>query len=225
MGLYEMSDRQGSGWQKEVTRDLEDNLLKAAHACMNNANTLLDDANLLLSNNRYARATALAVLSMEECGKALHLIFCITRHEWNSEIYKGISQHNTKQTYVEGVLNLVEALLDRPAEIAALMSQNPSMNDMYSSLEPLKDSAMEVVKKTHKKPELDKLKQHAFYVGVTKDARISSEPKSISEDQSKTVLLRAERIRYFAKIQVASYASEDHRKLYENTWKTQTMSK
>ena len=143
-----MNSKQSSGWQKEVTQGLEDNLLSAADACMNNANTLLDDARLLLNNERHARAAALAVLAMEECGKAFHLIFCITRREWNSEIYKGISQHNTKQTYVEGILYLVEALLDRPTEIAALMSQNPSLNDMYSFLEPLKDSAMEVAKKT-----------------------------------------------------------------------------
>jgi AbiV family abortive infection protein len=69
---------------------------------VSNANRLLADAQLLLDHHRYPSAFALAVLGMEEIGKAL-------LKEWQAEKplarpRKGMSMHVQKQTAVSSLL-------------------------------------------------------------------------------------------------------------------------
>lgn len=212
--MTNINKQQSSDWQKDVTPELENNLLHASQGCLNNADTLINDSNLLLDYERYARAAALAVLAIEECGKALHLVFCITSKAWNSQLYRAVAQHNTKQAYADGILHMLKTLIAHSTEIAMMTSQNLTLSDWYSSLEPYKNSAIKVAQATHKKPKLDKLKQDAFYVSITKEARLLSEPSSISEEQAKNVLLQAREIFHYAKMYVTSYDNPTNRKLY-----------
>jgi AbiV family abortive infection protein len=69
-------------------------------ACLENAVALRDEAELLLANNHYARALALAITAREELGKAQivadRLDGCVSR----SEFEQAFKRHDLKAAYV-----------------------------------------------------------------------------------------------------------------------------
>ena len=58
---------------KKITKK---QLLKGMNIALRNSRSLLREANLLLKYKAYERATALAVLSLEETGKVVFFMFC-----------------------------------------------------------------------------------------------------------------------------------------------------
>jgi AbiV family abortive infection protein len=79
------------------------------NAALRNAARLVDDAELLLANNRFASATALAILSIEESGKmgVLRMLASATSPEQVKRLWKDYRSH-TKKNVMAAFFDLVQ---------------------------------------------------------------------------------------------------------------------
>jgi len=86
---------------KQVTPDKKTirNLFPIYRACMNNAQDLLDEAELLYRNNFFQRAFFLALTSYEEIGKAQIVADYITDIVAKEEYEKAFKDHDLKYAY------------------------------------------------------------------------------------------------------------------------------
>lgn len=211
-----MNSEQRDGWQKEVTPQIKQNLMQSAKACITNGNSLLSDAELLLENERYARAASLAVLAVEEYGKALHLAACVTIERWDTVLYKGISQHNSKQVYAEVLLSLPEDLIEDLFEKFGYGSIAVTLTKISDHKKRLTDHVVAIAKKTQKKPLMDKLKQKGFYVDISVNATVKSEPDSILEEETIGLMGRAKTIRHLATSHIEAYQTSAFSSFYKD---------
>ena len=167
-------------------------LLASARACLNNASSTLDDANLLMSRQRYHRAYALAILAQEEFAKCFMLCTCALQPRWDVQIWQALSQHERKQALVEVMDRYVNWFAQRNSfalrlNASALIpvpvsyTPDPEMFTTWSS---------EIRKRVINKRNIDSSKQRALYVAIGKNGKVSSEP-SCTEEQVAAQLQKA----------------------------------
>ena len=92
-------------------------LLPAYHACVNNAERLLNEAEILFDRKRYARAFFLAFTTLEELSKAQivadYLTDCISQEEF----LDAFKRHDLKVAYLDRCLLVPE----KPSEEEAML--------------------------------------------------------------------------------------------------------
>jgi len=131
-----------------------------------NAQSLQEDAELLLEHQRWARATALAILSIEEAGKvALIRELLLARDE--AEIREGWRAYRSHSK--KNVLWILPNLAAKGAR---------SFEDLSPVGDPTSDHPQV----------LDSLKQTAFYSDVYGKGRWSSPATDIPEDFARTIV-------------------------------------
>ena len=153
-------------------------LLAGARRCLMNAVSTLDDAALLITEERVNRGFALAVLAQEEFSKCLLMANCVVQRRWDEEVFKSLIHHEKKQALVEIMLNYVSwferknsfaLALNATAFIPAPISHVPDPLEFQRWVD---DAKRNVVKKRS----IDHAKQRALYVSVGADGVVSSEP-------------------------------------------------
>jgi AbiV family abortive infection protein len=153
-------------------------LIRATIATARNAQSLLQDAQLLAEAGRMARAYTLAVLAVEEAGKAAHLVLLTVMPEAlraQAPVGRMLEWHQLK--HVEGLL-LARLSYGVPGPAAKLAAMPASeLAEVLSALDAPTDEA-------------DRLKRHGLYVDVDRGARIR-EPSEITESMVISQLVRA----------------------------------
>lgn len=110
---------------KKSPLELED-IAKLINCCRDNAESLLEDAILLLENGRYARSLSLSILSTEEIAKIPMLTTAATFKKDEIQLWKGFWKrfysHRSKQRMFSWMLFLLnkEAKFDDTFEELAL---------------------------------------------------------------------------------------------------------
>lgn len=112
-----------------------------------NAKSLLEEAQLLYNNKRFARSTALAILAYEEIAKAAilrdkwHKGEGISKHQWEKRIKEHVQKAKIAyQQFVEGIDDLTKKTLDRKI-IDSLLS---SMTGTAQNMKTLRESCIYV---------------------------------------------------------------------------------
>jgi AbiV family abortive infection protein len=139
---------------------------KGMKAALENAKSLLQDAILLHDNGRYERATALAILAIEEAGKPA-IVRMILLEDDAKEVKKGwqdYRKHTSKNTNW-----IVPELIKNGARHIEEMRQ--TVDDGSSHRQTL-----------------DKLKQLAFYSDVFSNCKWSIPKEVIDKELSETIL-------------------------------------
>lgn len=147
-----------------------DQLTASRAAVLRNAESLLDDAQLLLDSGRYPRALSLAVLAFEECAKVAFLAWTADKHLTGVEIdwkdfHRRIRSHNDKLMFV--------------AFMHCIVSTNPP-----GPLDPSGEYEYLTISK-RVATALKDWKQRGLYAEVFKGASRTPD-ESISEDVART---------------------------------------
>jgi AbiV family abortive infection protein len=151
-------------------------LRACAIAAARNAHGLLQDAELLASSGRAARAYSLAALAVEECGKAMALGALSAVPEKvraQAPLGRMLEWHQLK--LVGGLLMAMVPLGDVAVRLAAM--PDAELARILSSLDAPADEA-------------DRLKRRGFYVDMDRNRRIR-EPSEITEPDVTDKLWRA----------------------------------
>lgn len=92
----------------ELTESRKKNMLRSVLECFINADSLIDDAKILLENKRQHRAASLAILGIEELGKA-YFLKCIYdeagEFRWNEDALNKLVDHKFKQEFAFDAFN------------------------------------------------------------------------------------------------------------------------
>jgi len=179
-------------WVKPFTSDLISNMKETIKKAYGNAESLLEDAQLLLENRRYSRSTALAILSEEEFSKSFILLVCLGQQRWDSNIYKALRAHATKQGISEAAREHYNWAIENIKMVeemnkTSFIKNEPALIPDEERLNDLKDLASS----RFKKPIKDHLKQDSFYVSLDKDSKIISTPEKITEINAKQTIEEA----------------------------------
>jgi AbiV family abortive infection protein len=170
----------------EIASPKTEDLVASARISFANASETLDDAKMLVSNLRYCRGYAIAILAQEEFAKSFILCSCALQPRWDTEVWKALRDHAPKQAVLE--------VMERYANWFA--QQNSfALRHNASALIPMPLTRMpgaaelaswflEVKANVIKQRTIDKSKQDAFYVGIGRDGRVSSIPSCTSEQAS-----------------------------------------
>jgi AbiV family abortive infection protein len=185
-------------------------------AILQNARRLLNDACLLYDNERFASATALAILAMEEKGKWLMT-------KWASEegsVARDLNNHVTKQVRFAS-LTFVDVLIiefvKQLHEMGFVIKHDTQMTEQQQQWVRLKDglSLIREIMKGKKfmasllqrvlekedgslmaraqARELDKLKQKCMYVDVDTNLDVLADPADITQETASCLLRLARR--------------------------------
>jgi AbiV family abortive infection protein len=160
---------------RAVKASTQPDLAACAIAAARNAQGLLDDAELLAGAGRTGRAYSLAVLAVEECGKALDLTALAVmppRLRARAPLGRMLKWHQLK--LVGGLLIAVLPL----GGVASWLAVMPA-NEVVQTLSIL-DAA----------DEADNLKRRGFYVDMDRDGRIR-DPSEVTEPELASQLGRA----------------------------------
>jgi AbiV family abortive infection protein len=158
---------------KEASRPA---LAACAIAAARNAQGLLQDAELLAGSGRTARAYSLAVLAVEECGKAMDLVALAVMPERlraRAPVGRMLEWHQLK--LVGGLLMAVVPL----AQVASRLTDMPTA-ELAQALGILDAPA----------DEADRLKQRGLYVDMGRDG-VTREPSQITQQEVESQLARA----------------------------------
>ena len=179
-----------------------------------NARSLLSDAELLFDHGRYARATALAVLAVEEVGK------CLLLERNTAEAEQAMRDHMQKQRIVavsvgmEAAFDAYERTLhsmgldwvaiedvtpagqkwidsqggwDKVCE--RLKSDTPILENMAEAFKTVSQDGL--VRETLAGT-LSKWKERGFYVDVSSTQELLSDPKEVKKEQAEECLAYAQ---------------------------------
>lgn len=169
------------------------------HACYLNARSLLKAANLLFEKRMYGHASALAVLSIEECGKGF--LFMIHKPDKDNESFvrKQIKSHTEKLGFAAKDIYLMGLEYE-----GFITKKNPikSLEDFEKRVEHLHVSGnkkfLDLVVGSYLIQQFQPLKERGLYIDLEKGKILS--PKSIKKEQAKFVITQAERaVKYFPK--------------------------
>lgn len=179
-------------WVKEVTPELYNSMQASIEAAYNNACSLLDDSELLLKNKRYSRATALSILAEEEFSKSYILLSCLKQSRWDSNIYKSLKTHSTKQGISEAARNHFNWTNENIRKTEELnKTSEVKLEPMLFPDEDKTKELKELANSRFKKPINDHVKQNSFYVSLDKNANIMSTPTIITELNAKQSIAEA----------------------------------
>lgn len=171
-----------SGVDAKVVRDASRGaLLGYAEAAVENSRTLLDDAEMLLAGDRHARAYAMAVLSVEESGKATGLLALALMPDDHRarmslrSLAKLLEQHKLKQ--LGGIL------------IAAVQWGRPGMSARLAAT-PV-DELAELLNGMQTQADVtDYMKLRGLYADMARDGSVSR-PSSITKAEAIEQVRRA----------------------------------
>jgi AbiV family abortive infection protein len=153
---------------------------------------MLDDAKMLVSNQRFCRGYAVAILAQEEFAKAFILCSCALQPRWDAEVWKALRDHAPKQAVLEVMERYANWFTQRnsfalrhnaTALIPMPVPRMPPAAELASWLSEVKASVI-------KQRTIDKSKQEALYVGIGRDGKVSSTP-SCTGDQASAQLQKA----------------------------------
>jgi len=187
-------------WEKEITSELKQHLIGSSISSYQNANGILEDAEILFERNRYARSAALAILAEEEYGKAFLLVSCSFQKRWDSEVWKVISDHSKKQALSEGMCQIIE-IIKKEIENNHICpsSQEDELISKYGHLfinkEKIENITEPIKKDFLKKRKKDKLKQMFLYVSINKNGLVVSTPENICEVDARLCIEKARKIK------------------------------
>lgn len=169
------------------------------HACYLNAKSLLKASKLLFEKKWYGPATALAVLSIEECGKGF--LFMIHNPEKDGEewVQKQILPHRNKL-----LVAAKDAYMMGLKHEGFFSEKNPvkSLEEFQQKIEQLHREGnrkfLDLAYGSYFIQKLNPLKMRGLYVDL-KDGEIIS-PKSVKRKDAEFAMKQAERlVRYFPK--------------------------
>lgn len=170
---------------------------KTVEACINNGERLLEDCEFLFEDSRYPTAKALAILAQEEFAKAYILRLVIKGAiPWSNELLKATRIHTCKQ--LMGVVmkylfvsweELTGPLQENddivlPIQIADSLNIICHEKILNSGFED-DDFKYDKQAKKISSGKIDKIKQNAIYVSISKDGAIESFPESYAEEVEK----------------------------------------
>lgn len=196
---------------------------KSIIACIDNGMSLIEDAKILIDWERYSTSLALAVLAQEEFAKAfmLHLVEEKTI-PWSDEVRRSITNHECK--HLVGILMEwlgvpFEQALERskaslagekleflPSDVAKAINifrhkKIQYFRDGYCEKEPEWDGIARKIAGGY----VDRRKQAALYVSISKDGQVATSPKTVGCQQALKEIEQAERY--------CELANDAHRKL------------
>jgi AbiV family abortive infection protein len=161
---------------RAVKASAQPELAACAIAAARNAQGLLDDAELLAGAGRTGRAYSLAVLAVEECGKAMDLTALAVmppRLRARAPLGRMLQWHQLK---------LVGGLLIAVLPIGSVGSRVAVMSaDELAHIASILDAPAD---------EADRLKRRGFYVDMDRSGRVR-EPSEITESELASQLGRA----------------------------------
>ena len=174
------------GYLSELAPPKAEDLVASAQSCFANASETLDDAKILVSNQRFYRGYAIAILAQEEFAKAFILCSCALQPRWDAEVWKALRDHAPKQAVLEVMEryanwftqhNSFALRHNATALIPMPLTRMPGAAELASWLSEVKVSVI-------KQRTIDRSKQEAFYVGIGRDGKVSSTPSCTSEQAS-----------------------------------------
>jgi AbiV family abortive infection protein len=193
-----------------------ENLSKSVEACVSNGKKLVEDASLLFDWDRFSTALALAVLAQEEFSKAFILQLVVDGAvPWIQAVRQSISRHQCKHLLAivmdwlpnfddwlenfeqrKSVRPTTEEEFRFPSDVAtALNIYRHEEIERIRSGDPWKDddwatgNARKIADGS-----LDRKKQAALYVHITKNGDIGLHPGLITSEEAKEAIQRAKRL-------------------------------
>jgi len=167
------------------------NMRMASLACYKNGNGLLEEANILYDRDRYARATALAILAEEELSKAMILQLCLLNERWDKELYSGLVIHEQKQA-MSGALSALMEDFKLHMSRAKFSFINMPFNFKFHANEETKKAKKTYIEDQKK----DKRKQDAQFVAIGRTGLPCRTPDSFTKKDANVeidsaIMLRA----------------------------------
>lgn len=187
------------GWYAEFNDELGHNLLNTIEITVQNANGLLDEANILYDKSKFARSAALAILAEEEYAKSILLKECIQAKTWNSFYYKILKQHAEKQAtseYVSFLLLKIKEILERNR---FQMIPLPTGSYIFPGSPELEKFKTTLQKNTIKKKKRDIYKQSMFYSNIGKTGILTKSPQEISAKEAAICIDNTAKMKEFTK--------------------------
>lgn len=169
-------DQEPKNWVQDVDAAMKKRMVLAADACFDNGRRLLADAITLKAGERYPSAVALAVLAEEEFAKSMLIGLCAWNNRWDSVVNNALTRHNDKQALSAGMKHIVE-------QIQAHISANDGSPLTLESLVAHSSAATVEASKVKDKKSIDRLKQNAIYVGISRTCEITSKPCVAATEQ------------------------------------------
>lgn len=152
------------------------NLKKASVACYDNGQELLDEANILYDNCRYARAISLAILAEEELSKAMVLYFSSISKKWNRELYNILKKHEYKHAVSGSMSSYIKAIISHVCR-----SRSSLIPLEFDFADQLADKITESKKECIDKELRDRRKQFAQFVSIGKTGLPSKTPSEFKK--------------------------------------------
>ncbi len=187
-------------------------LPKTMRAILENGDRIADDAQSLWEMDRFPSAFALCVLAQEEYAKAflVHLIQ-VEAIPWNSDVHRVLSDHKCKQLFVMIMdflypdVDSFAAWLDQRAESGHNIPRHiaDALNIIRHEKVPRQgewswtadgDPPCDVHARRIADGLIDREKQSALYVAISKNGRLMSTPKSIDGNKVKVELGKTQQL-------------------------------
>ena len=188
-----MPQKINNNWSRVVDSDLRARLLTTAQTAYKNACSLVLDAKVLFDAQRFPRAGALAILAEEEYAKSFVLCICACNGRWDSEIFRALTDHGSKQAISQGMIVYWEWLQTNLRRVAEL--NRCSFVGVQPTLFPSQEEWSELIEQTRisniKKRKRDKLKQRFFYVGVGREGHAIQCPTALSSNAASKCIVEA----------------------------------
>lgn len=197
----------------EYDDKIADNLIIASQACYENGSDLLAEANILYEQERYARATSLAIIAEEEFSKSLILQSSSVNRMWHKELYDGLKVHVKKQAFSGALSGLMDALKHH------ISMAGHSILPMQFDLKRLIKEEVEKAQKAHiVKQKIDKVKQDAQFVAIGRTGLPCKTPKAIKQKDADVAIDSA--VRFRAYIDARNHKLKDDHPLFRGATTT-----
>mgnify|MGYP003582984257 CR=1 FL=1 len=187
-------DQESKNWVQEVDVAMKKRMMLAVDACFDNGCRLLTDAIALKVGGRYPSVIALGILAEEEFAKAMLIGLCAWNKRWDSVIHNALTRHNEKQAMSVGIRHIVD-------QVQAHVSANNGSPLTLETIMAHSSNAEVEARNAKAKKFIDRLKQNAIYVGISRTCEITSKPSELAtEQQAFVVIADAEKGRVAATI-------------------------
>lgn len=188
-------------------------LLQSIKVCEKNGVRLLEDSEYLCDFDRYASAYGLAKLAQEEFAKGFILKLVENGAlKWTTEVRRSLNHHVSKQLMVvileflnpdtDDFLKMIEdkTLINRPRKVSDAI--NIYVHEVLRRWESAnwfwaEDPEYDKEAKSIFNGKEDKIKQSAFYVGISKDGRAIDSTANFKKKGVKEEIEKAKRYGHF----------------------------
>ncbi|MEF2146683.1 AbiV family abortive infection protein [Aquilutibacter rugosus] len=160
--------------------------------CVSNADDQVDGARLLLEGGNFRLAYSNSILALEEYGKALMLHSCADMGRWDEDIFKALACHKTKQAMGTVLVNYMDWFMEQN-QFRIWLNVEAGQAVQLDIGPPVEfDRWIDQARKEIKRGKVERSKQRALYVDISRDGRVQSVP-SISEAIADEAFKRAEK--------------------------------